>query len=1417
MLKMGRSYAKLNEIQKAEEWFSKAKSNNVSFGINDAYQYAQVLAMQEKRSESEAVLQELILKNPYALKEREFLADLLHYKKYYKDSATYIVKSLSINTSVSEFAPAYYKDGIVYASATPEHAAKRKYHWDNSHYLNLLYTKVVGAQFQKPAFFEKDLNTKFHDGPAVFYNNFSSMIVNRNQKNSTNSANDRELWQLGLLDAQYSKENASWKVATLPFDQASFSFLHPSISEDGNILYFVSDKPGGYGGTDIYRSIRTNGIWSEPFNVGPSINTDDNEVFPFSIDNTLYFASRGHGGLGGLDLYKSQHTVNGFSPPTNLGYPINSSKDDFSIIFSKDLATGYFASSRSGNDDLYSFEKVVGKIQLIVHAYNGVTKESLGGASIQIISATSEDISLIADGSGNFKFSLPDGTDYIAIASKDDKIGMLSGLAVEDFDRRHITHQLPAFGDTARIPCIGRIKDQDGIPIKATSITVLDETTNKEIAHLKDNSLATFFGEKDHEYRIEIRNEKGDTTIQKIRINPGDAGSKTWAMVLKQTSSPLTMSARVFKAEDDQPLAGAQVEVITFSEPNLQLITDTEGRVDFRLPPGTTYLVIGSNANYSGMHSGVVEKGLDKASIIHPVPAYGDKHGIQNKLIVALITDTNGEVIEQPHVVVTEKNSGDSVDVKIKDGLLYFKGEKEKTYILTVDHSGYTPFGEEIILTEETNDVEKLSVVLQRDNALRDLQFAVRVFKDVDSTILSGAHVSIISFSSPDQELVTDSSGIADYKLETGTAYLVMARKDNLVGNFIGTADKEFTKELVIHPIPTFEEIANRVPVIAQIIDSERNLISTAKTTITEEATGEKISLQQTESLVSFMGQPGKVYSVMVEDKNHKTVTHKISVDDSPRTGIMKFSLPVEKINEPSFDYVMGVKVVKATDKSALSGAKVVVISFSEPDQELTATEEGLASFSMVEGTDYMVVGSKNGYVGMLVGTAEKGKDKASVIHLIETRNEDETLLPVISQIIDQDGHKIKNAEITVSENESKKEIPSRFNDGFLSYLGEKGKKYNVTIQSNGNTTTHVHVVDEQADELDKDSIVILGNKSEVEENSIVKENLAASSGKSLIVFQTDQGATKVYLNDNDLFGELVEKNRQLYLQKGDTSELMGEGQLSTIASNVEILKLLQVAESEVIKLRNIYFDFNKAQLDDNDKVELEKVSEVLKSFPSVQLVVRAHADDRGHYTYNLYLSKKRAKAVGGYLIKGGISKNRILQEAMGETVPEIPCETRECTEEEHQRNRRAEFVLHSSQKLVSRGNRKSESSIPQVADKTEALVTNKTPTGYQDIIQKYGDNKVDGLKIKISLGVYRFNSTLTFNELKDVGKIEPVNMDGVTYYFLSEYLTLNEAEMVKKQVNERGIKDAYLTFYFNGKKIKIKEVVTLFESVIAK
>ncbi len=357
MLSLAKSYHNINQIAESEKWFVRAKQNRGRFTIDDYYQFAQVLIVLKKTYTADTLLEHVLEHDPdHALASR-ILNDLRNFERYVQDSASVSVQRLPLNTEESEFSPVFYKDGIVFSSSRKEGSSKRS-HWDNSPFLNLYYSRKDSRQgFGEAILFEDDLSTKHHDGPAAFYDDYKKMIINRNQKIKAEGRRKLYEWRPGLYEAALDKERA-WQVTPLPFNDPRYSYMHPWISNSGKVLYFASNMPGGYGGTDIYRVERLNGAWRVPVNLGPSINTAQDEAFPFYVDSTLYFASNGHGGLGGLDLFKSVLTADEYSVPINLGYPINSTADDFSLVADPTQRTGYFASARYGNDDLFSFRKL---------------------------------------------------------------------------------------------------------------------------------------------------------------------------------------------------------------------------------------------------------------------------------------------------------------------------------------------------------------------------------------------------------------------------------------------------------------------------------------------------------------------------------------------------------------------------------------------------------------------------------------------------------------------------------------------------------------------------------------------------------------------------------------------------------------------------------------------------------------------------------------------------------------------------------------------------------------------------------------------------------------------------------------------------------------------------------------------------
>lgn len=271
---------------------------------------------------------------------------------------------VAINSNKLDFSPTFYEDGIVFVSnrKRPKNAqaiTDNKDEWLGDNFMSLYYAKETEEGMELPQEFSVNITTRYHEGPVSFTRSGQQIFFTRNSyKNGRKETNRKGDTLLKIYTA--TKNGQDWTgIKELPFNVEDYDQCHPTISANGKVLIFSSNRSGGYGGMDLYKSEFLNGQWSTPVNLGAPINTKKNEVFPYMhYDGTLYFSSNGHGGYGGLDVWSSVMTDGYWRAPVNANSPINSLDDDFGFILDKKGKSGYFSSSRSkglGKDDIYRF------------------------------------------------------------------------------------------------------------------------------------------------------------------------------------------------------------------------------------------------------------------------------------------------------------------------------------------------------------------------------------------------------------------------------------------------------------------------------------------------------------------------------------------------------------------------------------------------------------------------------------------------------------------------------------------------------------------------------------------------------------------------------------------------------------------------------------------------------------------------------------------------------------------------------------------------------------------------------------------------------------------------------------------------------------------------------------------------------
>jgi len=357
-------YLELNDIPKAE---TTLESIIKEPGIDDQtkYKYAQVLCVTKRYDEALELLQSLSKKKMDSLTLERQISFLKERKSYMRDERLYTVEQAKlINTSHADFGATYFNGDVVFASSRDyDLFIKRKSISAPTSEESLihLYAASIDADGNFGAvrhFVKEDLRTTLHDGPVTFYKNGKKAAITSNNLTGKNLIGLTKTTNVKLFLADVGPNGFS-KITPFDYNSEDYSVGHATFTRHGNRIYFVANFEGGYGGSDIYYSDFVDNEWSKFINAGSAINTAGDEFYPFFVnDSTFYFASNGHGGFGGLDIFSSKIKRGKFTVVRNLGFPVNTSFDDFSLTTDSIGRKGFLSSNRmygSGSDDIYSF------------------------------------------------------------------------------------------------------------------------------------------------------------------------------------------------------------------------------------------------------------------------------------------------------------------------------------------------------------------------------------------------------------------------------------------------------------------------------------------------------------------------------------------------------------------------------------------------------------------------------------------------------------------------------------------------------------------------------------------------------------------------------------------------------------------------------------------------------------------------------------------------------------------------------------------------------------------------------------------------------------------------------------------------------------------------------------------------------
>lgn len=361
-MQIAQSYARLNNHKDAVYWFQQYKRESGELPLGMDYLHAESLSSLGRYDEAIVCYQRHGDRNPNDRRVLQKIWRLKNLKYLYEDSVYYAVKPVPFNSDAMEYGPYMLADQLIFVSNRESFGGIKVLDGVNKKPFFKRYAVEIEREsslqvndYGKVKPFATEIDGLRHQGPISFSADGSLAVFTQTSRDKSPDGNY-------LPQLFYATKNSGiWKTPIpFEFNNASYITSNPSLNSEGTILYFSANFPDGFGGKDLYKSEKTNHSWGAPENLGSKVNTAGDEDFPFIHSNgALYFSSNGHGGLGGLDVFMINLKDPGNSEVKNLGYPVNTQFDDFSLVLNESSTHGYIASNRTEgimNDDIFELE-----------------------------------------------------------------------------------------------------------------------------------------------------------------------------------------------------------------------------------------------------------------------------------------------------------------------------------------------------------------------------------------------------------------------------------------------------------------------------------------------------------------------------------------------------------------------------------------------------------------------------------------------------------------------------------------------------------------------------------------------------------------------------------------------------------------------------------------------------------------------------------------------------------------------------------------------------------------------------------------------------------------------------------------------------------------------------------------------------
>ncbi|QKJ62285.1 OmpA family protein [Flavobacterium sp. M31R6] len=431
--KLGNAYYFKAELPQALKWYDQLFAVYPNQEPEYFYRYSQALKSTGDYVKADQILEQFNQKKGNDKRGILFKENRNYLEEIKANSSRFQVVDAGVNSKFSDYGSSFFGTKLVFASARDTGGISKKvFKWTNKSFTNLYWSEMKpDGEMGTPERFERKINSKFNESTPVFTKDGQTMYFTRNnflEGKRGKDANKNTL--LKLYKATIDKEGEWRNVTELPFNSNNYSVAHPALSVDEKTLYFASDMTGTLGQSDLFKvKINEDGTYGVPENLGPEINTEGRETFPFvSNDNELYFASDGRPGLGGLDVFVAKIEVDqSFYGIQNVGEPINSKQDDFAFLIDSKNRNGFFTSNREGGkgyDDIYRFvenKKLICEQTLMGLVTDLDSGQILPNAKISLFDNNFKPLQVMqTDAQGHYSFPVDCGKTYYVRGEKEE-------------------------------------------------------------------------------------------------------------------------------------------------------------------------------------------------------------------------------------------------------------------------------------------------------------------------------------------------------------------------------------------------------------------------------------------------------------------------------------------------------------------------------------------------------------------------------------------------------------------------------------------------------------------------------------------------------------------------------------------------------------------------------------------------------------------------------------------------------------------------------------------------------------------------------------------------------------------------------------------------------------------------------------